>query len=177
MQIMAFKTCLLIGAVFLINDLYSIHITTMAGTNKPLSDFEGKKILVVVLPVTKTADDSVFLRKIDSVSIAYASELSVIGAPSFEDGYELSNFEDLQTYYQSLLGSQVILAQGMYTRKASSQQHALFSWLTHKEENVHFDSDVQGARHKFFISEQGKLYGVLSPETPLTTRVMEKMMQ
>jgi hypothetical protein len=159
------------------NDFFSIHITTLDGFDKQMSEFQNKKILIVVLPVTKTADDSSFLRTVDSVSINYSDQLSVIGILSFEDGYNEADSTALRDYYNGIMGNHVIITKGMYTRKTSAQQHELMFWLTHKEENVHFDSDVEGVRQKFFINEQGSLYGVASPMISLSNKLMQTMMQ
>ena len=178
MRILVLKICLLLGGIAWYSSIYTIHITTIDGQDRSMEDFRGKKILIVVIPVTKTANDSAFLRTIDTVSKNYAQQISVIGVPSLEDGYDTTDLSGLQTYYHSVLGNQVTLTKGMYTRKmAGGKQDELFSWLTHKEKNIHFDDDVKGAGQKFFVSEQGELYGVSEPEGRLSTKLMDRMVQ
>ena len=178
MRLLFLNTCVVLTGLILFNDIYSIHITTINGDDKSLEEFRGKKILVVVVPVTKTPDDSVYPRSIDSISTTYSENLSVIAVPSFEDGYDSANLEDLRSYYEGLIGNQVTLTEGMYTRKTTQGlQHELFSWLTHKEENIHFDLDVEGPGQGFFVNEEGELYGVVSPEVGFTEKLMQRMMQ
>jgi glutathione peroxidase len=178
MQLFVLKIGLFLGGALWYSSIYTIHITTINGQDKSMEDFRGKKILVVVLPVTRTATDSAFLKTIDSVSRNYSQKLSVIGVLSFEDGFQTSDLNSLQIYYHSLLGNQVILTQGMYTRKESGKkQHELFFWLTHSGENTHFDIDVSGIGQKFFVNEQGELYGVAAPEGKLSNNVMQRMIQ
>lgn len=178
MQTLILKTYLLLGALAWYSSIYTIHITTIDGQDKSMQDFQGKKILIVVVPVTKTSHDSAFLRTIDTISKVYAQGIAVIGVPSFEDGYTSDDLNNLNTYYHSILGNQVTLTKGMYTRKGSgNRQHELFSWLTHTENNSHFDYDVSGVGQKFFISEQGELYGVSEPEGRLSSRLMEQIVQ
>jgi len=177
MRSMIITICLVFTGLTPFNEIYSIHITTINGDDRALEDFRGKKILVVIVPVTKTADDSIFLRTIYNISTTYAETLSVIAVPSFEDGYDTANTEDLKIYYNSLLGSNVTVTAGMNTRRVTPNQHPLFSWLTHKEENIHFDSDTEGVEESFFINEQGELYGTVSPNVGLTDRLLQRMMQ
>jgi len=178
MRSLFFGLSLLLTSFYLSGDIYSIHITTINGADKSMEDFRGKKILIVVLPVTKTSADSMFLGAIDSISRNYSQNLSIIGVPSFEGGYKISDLDDLRSFYAGLMGTGVTITEGVYTGKGSGErQHKLFTWLTHKEKNVHFDLDIEGPGQKFFINERGELYGVVSPQVKLTSRVMLRMMQ
>ena len=172
------KMGLLLGSIATYTSIYTIHITTIDGQDKSMADFQGKKILIVVLPVTKTANDSAFLKTVDSVSRNYSNQISIIGVPSVEDGYKNTDLNSLKQYYRSILSDKVTLTEGMYTRKEpGAMQHELFSWLTHKEKNIHFDDNVTGAGQKFFISEDGELFGVSGPEGRLTRRLMDRIVQ
>jgi hypothetical protein len=55
---------------------------------------------------------------------------------------------------------------------SGTAQAELMKWLTDYKRNGHFDTDVQGAGDKFFVSETGKLYAVLSPQMSLFGRAM-----
>lgn len=178
MRLVFFNICLLFGVALWHSSIYSIHITTIDGHNKSMGDFYNKKLLIIIIPSSKTSADSSFLRTIDTLSRNYASKIAVLAVPSVEDGYSSGNLEDLASYYHSILGEQVTIAQGMYTRKNSgNQQHELFSWLTHIDKNGQFDSDVKGPGQKFFISSHGELYGESEPQGKLNDRLMNRMIQ
>jgi glutathione peroxidase len=176
-QLSLLKMFGLVCCVFYFSSFYTIHYTTIEGNERVMQNFEGKKILLVVLPSTGTANDSVFLKKVDSVSSIYKDRLSVIAIPSFDDGYDGSRKQQLQLFYRSLLNNTITITEGMYTHKTSgNRQHALFKWLTHKEENMHFDIDVKGSGQKFFVSENGELYGVFGPEVNLSAKLLNRML-
>lgn len=175
MKAIFLNVSLFISSALSFSDIYSIHITTIDGQDKAMQDFQGKRILITVIPVTKTKSDSAFLRNIDSTSRNYSAELSVIAVPSVEDGYVAGNQADLATYYRGILGSQVTITTGMYTRKQSAKQDQLFAWLTHSGQNTHFDMDVSGAGQKFFVNAQGELYGVAVPGGTLSAKLMQKL--
>ena len=71
--------------------LYSLHFTTLEGNNKSMQDFQGKKLLVLVLPVTNSSADSTFLHKVDTFSRRYADSVTFVGVPAQEFGYQAAN--------------------------------------------------------------------------------------
>lgn len=59
----------------------------------------------------------------------------------------------------------LILLKPAYLKKdAGNKQMELFDWLTNKNQNGHFDIDVQPGRQIFLINKKGTLYAVLSGE-------------
>lgn len=148
---------------------------TIDGAVKQMNEFEGKRIMVIVLPVSQTENDLQLLKLLDSFSIKYSSKYTMIGIPSIEDGYSQEEAESLKTWYKSTLHNQFIITTGMYTKKASPEQDALFRWLTNKNENIHFDEEVEGPGEKYFINEQGELYGVYSPGAVLNDELLNAM--
>ena len=62
------------------------------------------------------------------------------------------------------------------SKTAGTSQASLFQWLTHKEENRHFDQDVAGTGYKFFVDETGRLYAVLGPGIRLSSPVINKIL-
>lgn len=156
---------------------FDFEYTTINGQIKQMNEFAGKKIVVIVLPVTQTENDVAHLQLLDSLSKQYADQYTMIGIPSIEDGFEEESADSLKVWYQSLLGDKVILTAGMYTKKSSYLQHPLFRWLTHKDANMHFDEDVEGPGEMFFINEQGELYGVFSPQIELNEQLLNRMAQ
>lgn len=163
---------------------YSFHIselffdfeyTTIDGEVKQFGEFEGRKIMVVALPVSQTENNSKDLKLLDSLSIKYSSEFIMVGVPSIEDGFSQDSADALKDWYRSELHEQFIVTSGMYTRKASPLQHPLFYWLTNKSGNMHFDEDMPGPGEMYFINEQGELYGVFSPAAILNEQLLNRM--
>jgi glutathione peroxidase-family protein len=171
------KIYLFVASLGIYSDFYSYKITTIDGTEKSLSVFKGRKILVVILPVSYSAGDIEFLKKVDSISKVYQSRLAVLAVPSIEDGYDTINTSSLHSYYSSFLGQQVTISSGVYTRKTSGLQDPLFYWLTHGEKNLHFDTDADGVGCCFYINEQGELLGEVSSKVGLTPKVISRLMQ
>jgi glutathione peroxidase-family protein len=153
---------------------YSVH--TLGGQQHSLREYPGKRLLIVILPATRQADDSAFLKHLDSVAVTYTSKLQVIGVPSYEDGYTEGDAGSLHAFYKTLLNKNILLAKGMHTRKGSANQEGLMNWLTHVAGNKHFDKDIKGPGQQFFINEKGELYGVFGPEVKFSHKLLQYML-
>jgi glutathione peroxidase len=171
----AFIIVLILFVNPVVSGVYEFSLVSMEGAAVPLSQYRGKKLVIVVLPGTHTAKDSADLRRLDLLSRKYKDQLTVLGVPSYEGGFSDNQLPSVKQFYNGLLGSQVLLTQAVYTSKGSgSRQHALFAWLTDKGRNGHFDVDVKGPGQKFFISGKGELSGVFDPVIALSDHLLQR---
>src|SRR5436190_21822426 len=97
------KITLCLGAALLSTGIYSIHFSTISGNDKSMQDYNGKTIMVVVLPTNTNRADTLLLKSIDSISRAYSEKLSVIAAISLDDGFYAGNAQYLKNFYSSFL--------------------------------------------------------------------------
>lgn len=157
--------------------IYSISITTIEGQTKSLSEYQGKKILIVTLPIHQNPSNDSLLYSLDSLRQANISSLKIIGVPSYEDGYTPAIKTLLVNWYRTKLDSTITITDGQYTYKASgSYQHPLFKWLTNKTKNGHFGNEVLGPRSKFFIKESGELIAFMAPSSKLNNAAMNSLL-
>lgn len=148
--------------------IYDYSVPKITGGNYDLNASQGKKILIVTIPVAQNQQTDSLLYSLDTLAAAHASELTVIAVPSYEDGFTLDGKAEILTYLQTKLHSPVIITDGLYTRKTSnSHQSGLFKWLTDIDRNEYFDVDMAGPGYKFFIDGSGQLYGLLVPQTSM----------
>jgi glutathione peroxidase-family protein len=157
--------------------IYNAQVSTVQGQTHALGEFKGKKILIVVLPVSQTAVNASMLSVLDSFSSQYASQVAIIGVPSIDEGYTGDSAAVLNNWYKQLAGTNIILCNGLNTGKTNTQQDPVFAWLTHASQNGHFDQDVDGAGEIFFMNESGALYGIISSSATVNTRILKKMCQ
>ena len=162
---------------FINNDtVYNYSITTADGEVTSLAKFSGKPMVIVVLPVTRTIDDTLLLLQMDSLGKEYKDSLLMIGVPSYEDGFKDDSLLSLTTWYKSLAGESIIITTGANTRKNSPYQSELFQWLTNKDLNGHFDDDVAGVSAKYFINGSGNLCAVLGKDVSLINQTVETIL-
>jgi glutathione peroxidase-family protein len=154
---------------------FDFNIAMPDGSQQNLSNYSGKKLMIVVLPSTHTDSDSSLLQTLASLNKVYKDSITMIGIPSYEDGFADDSMYSLMTWYRSYLDSNFIIAGGMNTRKTSPYQAPLFSYLTNADQNGYFDKDVYGVGEEFFINEGGNLYGISTPGAELDEEVFNQM--
>lgn len=172
-------TCLLFLPLLLsfafLEDLYKVELKTIDGEKLNLSDFKGKKIMFVTLPASDQ-DTSLSLQELAELGTRHNNSLVIIGIPAEDFGYKHEDKAKLKKKYKDQK-SNFILVEGMKVKKgAGNEQSYLFQWLTHKEKNRHFDQEIEGAGHKFFVDEKGELYAVMGPRIPLSNPVIERIL-
>ncbi len=166
---------LIAAAFFMPGGIHNYSVTPIEGGNQSLADYEGKKILVITLPVQQSAAADSLLYCLDTLATAHISTLGVIAIPSREEGYTDEMKTELLSWYRSKLGNHILITEGMYTRKTSGAgQHPLFQWLTHHSQNGTFDIDETGPGAKFFANGQGKLFSVLGPQSRMYGRSVQR---
>jgi glutathione peroxidase len=161
-----------------VESIYTYSVISIEGNNKPLSAYKGKKLLVITLPTQQNASGDSLLHSLDSIRAVYNNTLQIIAVPAYEDGYTSAIKNSLKQWYRSILGSGIIVTEGMYTRKTSgNQQHPLFKWLTDKDKNGFFNQDVTGPRHKFIVWTDGELTGELGAPIRIGGSAMNDLLQ
>jgi glutathione peroxidase len=152
--------------------IYDITIKTIDGQKIELSQYKGKKLLFILLPLS-AQDATVSVNDLAQLQTKYQGSLVVIGIPAEEAGYKKQDADKLKKMCREA-GANIIIAEGMKTKKGA-EQSSLFQWLTNKDLNRHFDQDAAGVGSKFFIDENGELYAVLGPRTALSSPLMDRV--
>lgn len=155
------------------DDIYDITFKTIDGDRIELSQYKGKKLLFILLPLS-VQDTTVSVNDITRLQTKYQNSVVIIGIPSEEAGYKTQDAGKLKKIYRDA-GASIIIAEGMKAKKSTGQS-SLFQWLTNKDMNHHFDRDVQGVGSKFFVDEQGELYAVMGPKLTLTNPVIDRIL-
>jgi glutathione peroxidase len=155
-----------------LDDIYSLSLKSIDGEKIELSKFRGKKMLFIILPLSKS-DSTISINEISQLQSKYQSSLVVIGIPAEETGFKKEEEGKLKKLYKDAAAN-FIITDGMKVKKGTGQS-SLFEWLTNKDKNHHFDKDVQGVGSKFFVDEAGELYAVMGPQLKLTSPVIDKI--
>lgn len=159
---------LLITLSLYINTVYNYSVPKIEGGSQSLSAYQGKKLLLITLPVVQDASADSLLYSLDTLATARTGSLKVIAVPSYEDGFTNEQKIQLNQWYRSKLSDNIVITDGLYTRKSSgNQQHPLFKWLTTMAENEIFDVEISTPGYKFFTNSSGRLYGVLKERSKM----------
>lgn len=158
-------------------NFYELNIKRVDGKKVELTEFSGSKILIVTLSASQTGEDSAFLKRISSIATANSKSLTIIAVPP----YEIISGNDSTTmpleWYQSQLSTKVLLSVPLSIGNSSLlPQSKLFKWLTHLEQNNHFDYEIKSSGTMFLINEHGELTGILGPEAKFSDKALQKIL-
>lgn len=170
--IFSFIILVVLFAFRLAGGIYDITLNSIDGNKIDLNTCRGKKILFVVLPLSAT-DTTLSRAELLALQTKYKQSLVIIGLVAEEAGYKKSQKAGLKELYGDQNG--FLLTEPLHVKKGPKQS-PLLSWLTTKDKNQHFDQDVQGVGQKFFVNEEGQLYGVLGPHCKLSNPVIDRVL-
>ncbi len=149
-----FKIIFLLASLIAAETIYDFTITDINGKEIQLSDFRGKKILLV-----NTASDSKYAGQYESLERLYQlykDSLVIIAFPSNSFGKETA---DNATIKQRHKISFILAEKTQVTRNG---QDPLYSWLTQSAKNGVLSNEVKNDFYKFLIDQSGKLVGVFA---------------
>lgn len=158
-------------------NIYDFKISGANGKRIQLSDYSGRKILIITLAASQTQEDSAFLQRINSIAASNNKSLKIIAVPPYEIIGGPDSAKISIAWYQSQLSSKVLLSVPLCINNASLLPQArLFKWLTHSAENKHFDYEVKSAGAMFLINESGELTGIIGPEGKFSDKILQKIL-
>jgi glutathione peroxidase len=158
-----------------IDDIYSITINSIDGKKIDLTTYKGKKILFVVCPLSP-ADTTLSLSDLAALQAKYESSLQVIGIVAGESGTKQPDIAGLKKLYKDQRPNFILTAGMKIKKSAGAEQSPLLQWLTNKDKNKHFNQDVKGVGHKFFVDEHGELYAVFGPQLKLSNPIIDRVL-
>lgn len=165
-------SCMLLSSLAQ-GDVYSISFKSVDGNKINLHQYKGRKILFVTLPLVQ--QDSGAIEQLMSFQKVNAGNLAVIGILANDLGLSEEKQNDIKKMYKKGGDTGIIITEGMNTKKDSAQS-ALLQWLTSKEKNRRFNTEVRGVGFKFFVNEEGKLYAVIGPEVAYSNQVFARIL-
>lgn len=134
--------------------IYDYSFTTLTGEKVNLSDYKGKKILIV-----NTASECGYTpqyEQLEEVYQKYGDKLVIIGFPTNDFGkQEPGSNEEIAKFCQLNYGVTFPMSQKITVK--GEETHPLFNWLTSQDLNGKMDYEVKWNFHKFLIDEEGNL--------------------
>lgn len=143
------------------DDFYALSVVTSSGELVTMSEYKGKKVLIVVAsPEALQAKSAP--RYLGRIQSEYP-DIAILVLPS-DIGGDSSSTEEIKPYpglsntrFSSLLTA---------GKKSPSEKDAFLQWLTRSKDNRHFEKNIVNDEQFFVISESGVLYAVLEKGVP-----------
>ena len=142
--------------------VYDFTVDALDGGVIRLSDFKGKKILIV-----NTASKCGYTPQyegLQKLAEQYKDKLVVIGFPSNDFMHqEPGDAKEIRSFCTSRYGVTFPLAAKIDVK--GKNMHPLYVWLTEKKYNHYSDNSVKWNFQKYLIDEKGQLVNVFYPNT------------
>jgi glutathione peroxidase len=151
---------------------YDFKVETITGDSISLSQFKGKKILVV-----NTASKCGFTPQYEDLETLYETykdqDFVILGFPANNFLHqEPGSNEDIATFCKMNYGVTFPMMAKISVK--GKDIHPLYEWLTTKKENGVLDTKISWNFQKFLIDKNGILVKTLSPKTkPMDEEIVD----
>lgn len=155
--------------------VYDISVTMNNGQKRNMSEFKGKKLLIV-----NTASDCGYTGQYDELQQLYEKykgQFEIIGFPAndFKE-QEKGTDEDIMAFCKINYGVSFPLTQKSVVKKGA-YQHVVYQWLTQKDKNGWNSKSPSWNFSKFLINEEGVLTHYFDPAVSPLSKDIEEALQ
>lgn len=140
-------------------DLYLIQFPSFPGGQVKMGDLKGRKIIVYTTDASRP--DIRKLQTLNTLAKQGNDSLSVIIVPV--DDFGVGNMTEAEKRFltDSLAPNVEVAAVSQAKREAAGGQHPLLAWLSHREQNIHYEFDYTGTGQALVINRRGQMYASL----------------
>jgi len=156
-----------------VSSIYEIKINALDGTPLDLSQYKGKKLMIV--NVASKCGLTPQYEELQQLHEQYGDKVTLLGVPCNQFlNQEPGSSEEIATFCSKNYGVTFQLAEKVDVK--GKDQHPLYQWLTQKSMNGVEDSEVKWNFQKYLIDEEGRLEAVFSPRTtPLDDEIISHL--
>lgn len=154
-------------------DFYSYSFTDIDGNEVSMSQFRGKKILIV--NVASKCGYTPQYEDLQKLHEQYGDKVTLIGFPCNQFMHqEPGTEEDIKAFCQKNYGVEFLMASKIDVK--GKEQHPIYTWLTTKALNGVEDSKVAWNFQKYLIDENGHYVEEFDPGVnPLSEEITGKL--
>jgi len=154
-------------------NIYNIEFNSIDNESITLEKFKGKSLLIV--NVASECGYTPQYKDLKILQEKYKNNLVVIGVPCNQFGkQEPGTATQIKSFCSVTYGVDFLLTEKIAVK--GENQHQLYQWLTKKEHNNSFDSEVEWNFEKYLISPEGKLLeNFKSKINPMDTEITKHL--
>jgi len=151
------------------HSLYDIKLKNIDGFNINFNDFKGKNIIFV--NVASRCGFTKQYSELEKLHQKYKDNLIIIGIPCNQFGSQEPGTEiEIKKFCVKNFGVSFILTEKILVK--GNNMHPLYRWLTQKELNGKFNSNVKWNFQKYFVDREGNLIDYFySTTNPLSKKI------
>jgi glutathione peroxidase len=152
-----------------VSSIYDININSLEGDSLDMSDYKGKKLLIV--NVASKCGFTPQYKDLQELHETYGDDVTIIGVPCNQFmGQEPGDAEKIAEFCERNYGVTFQMTEKVEVK--GKNQHPLYTWLTDKTENGSQDSTVKWNFQKYLVSENGELLAIFgSKVNPMSEEI------
>jgi glutathione peroxidase len=144
-----------ISSLFTVS-IYTHHYTAVSGEEISMSQYQGKKILLVNI-ATEDTKAAVQIPQLEQLYQLYKDSLVVIGFPSNDFGDETRTDNEIRLLMQNTYHAVFPVSARIGVKDSTGSTHPLYSWLQHKSENGSMDIKLSKNFQKILVDKNGSV--------------------
>ena len=165
-----------LGGLFT-TSIYTQQFTTLSGTPVSLSQYQGKKMLLVNI-ASGSEHAATQIPQLEQLYQQYKDSLVVIAFPSNDFGNESRNDADIKLLLQNTYHTSFPVSVSTGVKDSTANTHAIYHWLQNQSENGSMDTKVKKDFQKYLIDKNGTMLGVFSAKTnPMDNAIINAITQ
>jgi len=144
-------------------------ITDIYNNTISIQSLQGKKILILILPLQK---DTAAINQLLRFQKKYEQKVAVLGLVTVQPGSPSVDF--YKNTYNDASKEGITITTGIsIDNKAADERESTIQWLTAKNNNRQADRYATGS--KYFLSEDGRLYAQLEKGISLDAPIVKSI--
>ena len=176
MKIITAIAGLLLAGLFT-TSIYTQQFTTLSGTPVSLSQYQGKKMLLVNI-ASGSGYAASQIPQLEQLYQQYKDSLVVIAFPSNDFGNESRSDADIKLLLQNTYHTSFPVSVSTGVKDSTAATHAIYHWLQNQSENGSMDTKVNNDFKKYLIDKDGTILGVFSAGTsPVDNAIINAITQ
>ncbi len=157
--------------------IYTKHFTSLDGTEINLSQFQGKKMLLVNL-ASESPYAAVQIPQLEQLYQQYKDSLIVLGFFSNDFSNEPREDNMLKPLMQDTYHATFPTSVRVGVKDSSGNTHPIYTWLQNQSENGMMNVKVKNDFQKYLVEKDGTLIAVFAGKlNPLDPRIINAITQ
>ncbi len=154
------------------NSIHTLKMTSIEGNELPLSDFAGRKLLIV--NVASACGYTPQYQQLQELHEQFSDKIAIIGFPCNDFGAQESGSEaDIKAFCTVRFGVTFPLSAKIGIKQNT---HPIYEFLTKKDLNGVADSEVRWNFQKYLLNEKGELMELFtSSVSPLDDAILDNV--
>jgi glutathione peroxidase len=176
MKLKTFFLLVAAGGIYA-SSIYTRQYTNLEGTNVPMAQYQGKKMLLVNI-ASQSQYAAIQLPQLQHLYQLYKDSLVVIAFPSNDFGNEPRTNAELKLLLQNTYHIGFPVSVKTTVKDSLASVHPVYKWLQNQSENGSVNVKVKKDFQKYVVDKNGTIIGIFGSKTnPMDSAIIKTITQ